>query len=126
MRLRRYLILLLSLALLCVASTVRAQTPGMVSAGFSPAGSGIRLGDALVLHLGIGVEFGWDSNLFYEGVNPHSSFYMRLNPSFDLTTRPREGRRPVEFDLHGGLGYVEYLTTDSAIRSTASSTSTLV
>lgn len=112
MRLRRYLILLLAFAILGVAGRARAQ------ASDRPAGGlGIRLGESLVLHLSLAVEPGWDSNVFYESVNPHSSFYLRLNPSFDLTTRPRQGHRTIEFNLHGGLGYVEYLTNDATIQN---------
>jgi hypothetical protein len=114
MRLRRYLALLTAFALFGVSSPTRAQS---AAADAVAAAHGIRLGDALVLHLALGTELGWDSNVFYEAVNPHSSFYLRLNPNFDLTTRPREARRTVEFDLHGGLGYVEYLTGDPAISS---------
>src|SRR4051812_31066392 len=108
MRLRRYLVLLVLLAIPCVGATARAQTGDSSTA---PVGrGGIRLGDALILHLGAGVEVGWDSNVFYEANNPTNAFYLRLNPSFNLTTRPREGSAPFQFDFHGGLGYVEYLT----------------
>jgi len=117
MRLRRYLVLLTCLALLGVATSARAQSSSGPTADVLPTSNGIKLGDAMLLHLGLGLELGWDSNVFYEDVNPHNSFYLRLNPSFDLTTRPREMRRTIEFDLHGGLGYVEYLTTDSSISS---------
>ena len=85
-----------------------------------PTGSGgLRLGDALVLHLSLGTELGWDSNVYYEADTPTSkptnAFYLRLNPSFDLTTRPRQGAPAFQFDFYGGLGYVEYLSAEKVL-----------
>jgi hypothetical protein len=112
MRRRRYLFLLLMIALMGLARVARAQdAPAIVT------GNGFRLGEAFVLHLNLGVEFAYDSNVFYEAINPQSAFYLRLTPGFDLTTRPRQGSRMVQFDFHGGLGYIEYLTSNSAISS---------
>jgi len=119
MRLRRYLFLLTLLAIPCVATSASAQDHG---GGADLGGTnGIRLGQTWVLHLGIGIETGWDSNLFYEAdtatTHPSNAFYLRLTPGFNLTTRPRQGQAPFQFDFHGGLGYVEYLTTNAAIQS---------
>src|SRR5690348_14143395 len=115
MPLRRYLALLALVAMTGICARARAQAGGITaSATAAPAGGGIRLGDALVLHLGLGVETGWDSNVFFQPDTPTSpatnAFYLRLNPSFDLTNRPRQGTRAFQLDLHGGLGYVEYLS----------------
>jgi hypothetical protein len=79
------------------------------------AGPGIRLGDALVLHLGIGLEFDFDSNPFFQNSGQTGVFELRLIPAFDLTNRPRNARRQVEFDFNGQLNYLEYLTSDSAV-----------
>lgn len=120
MRRRRYLAFLTTLALLATAGVASAQTStyaGAPPTAISSSARGIRLGDALVLHLGLGTEFGWDSNVFYESKNEANSFYMRLTPNFDLTNRPRTAHRQIEFDLHGALNYVEYLTGDATIRS---------
>jgi hypothetical protein len=112
MRPRRYLSLATIVAILLVAFSARAQNEEI-----GAHAHGIRLGDALVLHLSLGAEVDYDSNIFYESSHEHGAFYLRLNPSFELTTRPREGHRQVEFSAHGGLGYVEYLTSDSAIEN---------
>jgi hypothetical protein len=117
MRLRRYLSFLTVCALLGLAgSSARAQqtvtAPDAVAPGLP---TGIRLGETFVLHLSMGIEFDWDSNVFYEKDNPKNAFFMRLNPGFQLTNRPRQGTVPIQFDLHGGLSYIEYLTSNKAI-----------
>jgi hypothetical protein len=116
MRLRRYLALLTLLVIPCVSAGARAQVSATSSSSSSggSTGGGIRLGDAMVLHLGLGTEVGWDSNVFFEANNATNAFYLRLNPSFDLTNRPRQGTRAFQLDFHGGLGYVEYLSNRGA------------
>lgn len=114
MRLRRYLVILSISVALCVGTVARAQTLS-ASTAVVHMGPGLRLGDALILHLGLGADVAWDSNVFYENTNPTNAFMIRLNPSFALTNRPRQGQRMIQFDLHGGLNYVEYLTTDSSL-----------
>jgi hypothetical protein len=104
--LRRYRLLLGLLVLVFSSARAHAQTSGT---------TGIRLGDALVLHLGAGLEFDFDSNVFYVASGGTSAFSMRVTPAFDLTNRPRQARRKVEFDLRGGLNYLEYLTSDPTL-----------
>jgi len=104
------------------AAGSRARAVGVDASAVPGAdeGNGIRLGSALVLHLSLGTEVGWDSNVFYEAntaaIKPTNAFYLRLNPAFDLTTRPRQGAPAVQLDFHGGLGYVEYLTSDTTLQ----------
>ena len=105
--LRRYRLLLILTLLALPAPFARAQS--------TTQGPGIRLGDALILHLGLGLEFEYDNNLFYQSTNTTGVFAMRLTPSFDLTNRPRQVRRRVEFDFNAGLSYVEYLTNDPTV-----------
>ena len=102
---------------MCLAFSLVGGAASAADPGTTSTGGGIRLGDSLVLHLGLGTEVGWDSNVFYEANTPTNAFYLRLNPSFDLTTRPRQALPPVQLDFHGGLGYVEYLTSNSAVES---------
>src|SRR4051812_44758292 len=106
MRLRRYLALLTLLAISCVSAAARAQIsdqPGSTLAPSAPGSGGIRLGQSLVLHLAMGLEVGWDSNIFFEPdtatIHPSNAFYLRLNPSFNLTTRPRQASPPFQFDF---------------------------
>ena len=125
MRLRRYLALLAPLVVF-LGGVTRAHADVGGSAAGADAGAqqggsrGLRLGDALILHLALGVEVNWDSNVFYEAesttTHPTSAFFLRLNPSFDLTNRPRQGARAFQLDLHGGLGYIEYLSSQKIIQ----------
>lgn len=95
--------------LLLVAGTYSARAEG----------PGIRLGDRLVLHPGIAAEFRYDSNIFFQPNNEVGGFMLRLMPTVDLATRPpqRGGNAPhkVDFRLHAGLDYREWLTSDPAL-----------
>jgi hypothetical protein len=126
MRPRRYLPFLTTLLLLSAGATARAQVAS--GAATSPssgeegnpraAGSGgIRLGSTFILKLSMLVEFDWDSNVFFQPDNgpekPTNAFFMRLNPGFLITNQPRLGARAITLNLHGGLSYIEYLTSNS-------------
>jgi hypothetical protein len=122
MRLRRYLFLFTLIVMACAAARAQAQVADQPNAASAPTPGGhggIRLGEKFVLHLTLGVETGWDSNIFFEPdgptTKPTNAFYLRLTPSFNLTTRPRDATPAFQFDFHGGLGYVEYLTNNSAV-----------
>lgn len=82
-------------------------------------GPGVRLGDRLVLHPGVAAEFRWDSNIFFESANTANAFLFRLMPTLDLATRPsqRGGNVPhkIDFRLHAGLDYREWITSNQAI-----------
>jgi hypothetical protein len=119
MRLRRYLFSLTfcASALVALGGTAAAQpySPPTLAATAPTGGNGIRLGDAMVLHLGLGIEFDYDSNVFYQNSGVTSAFFMRLAPSFDLNNSPRGATRVVDFNLYGGMSYIEYLTTNAAL-----------
>jgi hypothetical protein len=101
--------------LLVGASTARAEGPG------------IALGDRLLLHLGLGVEFRFNDNIFFQSDNAKdttgatipktSAFELRLLPTIDLTTRTARGSQSpnVDFRLHAGMTYTEFLTADQSI-----------
>jgi hypothetical protein len=123
MRLRRYLVPLAIGILLGAAGRARAQSAsGQASASAgggapTPSGSGgIRLGDTFRLRLSMGVGFSYDSNLFYEAQNTTSAFSLNLMPSIRLTNEPRLGPRQITFELYGGLGYIEYLTSNKTVQ----------
>ncbi len=50
-------------------------------------GPGIKLGDTLVLHLGLGLEAGYDTNALYAPSNPDQAVRLRVTPYVDLGTR---------------------------------------
>lgn len=79
-------------------------------------GPGIRLGD-FELHPGVGVEVGWDSNVFYSDQDPTASGILRITPHMILSTlgedREGEGDRagtppPVRFRTGIFASYYEY------------------
>jgi hypothetical protein len=119
MSLRRYLSTsTFFLALVALSGTAAAQyVPQSLAAVGPQGGSGIRLGQSMTLHLSLGIEFDYDTNVFYEANNTTGAFFLRLAPGFSLTNSPRGASRAIDFDLHGGLSYVEYLTGDSALSS---------
>lgn len=81
-------------------------------------GPGIKLGDRLLLHLGLGAEFRYDSNVFYQDSGGTGAFEFRLLPSVDLATRrARDGGADVDFRLHAGMTYNEFITKDSSLAS---------
>jgi hypothetical protein len=82
-------------------------------------GKGFRLGDSLVLHLGITTDIHYDSNVFYEANNPTGAAILRVVPRFDLATRPpqRGGSMPhkLDFRIGAALDYQEYLTNQAVV-----------
>ncbi len=73
-----------SVALLILSSTsVEAQ--GWMSDRSRREGPGFRIGN-LELHPGLGIEGGYDTNVFYEDQDPQSSFLLRLTAHVDVAT----------------------------------------
>ncbi len=102
----------------------------LLAAGWSTSaraeGPGVRLGDSLVLHPGISVGAGYDSNLFYapDEIKPGNearvgAFYFSLKPSVDLATPSlqRGGSTPhlVDFRLHAGVPFRFLVSNEPAI-----------
>jgi len=82
-------------------------------------GPGFRIGDRVVLHLGLISEIRYDSNVFYEPSNPSGAAILRLVPRLDIATRPtqRGGGAPhaIDFRLSVGMDYNEILSGDAAL-----------
>jgi len=84
MRLASRLALLAPIVLaFTVPDTASAQ--GWMADRSRREGPGIRVGN-LELHPGLGVEAGYDTNVFYEDVNPEDSFLLRLTAHLDVST----------------------------------------
>jgi|GEM_PF-4675976 len=89
-------------------------------------GPGFKLGDApLVIHLGLAVELGYDSNVFYTPVNETGSGLLRARLHFDLATLPPQrltvdgiptADPKVDFRLSTQFEYREYLSPQSEVR----------
>jgi hypothetical protein len=82
------------------------------------AQNGLQLSDSALLHLGIGAEAGYDSNVFYSENNAKASPIIRILPFLELTNATRMGSHPsgASFDLGAALTYREYLSNDPLIR----------
>jgi hypothetical protein len=121
---------LASLLLLAVVPPASAQSGGHqnwnpYSVSVYNEGPGFRLGHApLVLHPGIAIDAGYDSNVFYSPVNAAGSGLLRMRAHFDLATLPPLRRvgdtgtahEKIDFRLSTQLEYREYLTPDPAVQ----------
>lgn len=85
-------------------------------------GRGIRAGN-FELHPGVGAEFGYDSNVFYQPSNPVSALRLRVTPSFTVNTlgpqrstnsdAPATALPTVNFRGGVALVYHEFISLDS-------------
>jgi hypothetical protein len=55
-------------------------------------GPGIKLGESLVLHLGLGAEGGYDTNALYRDESVEGAGRIRITPYVDLATRSKRRR----------------------------------
>jgi hypothetical protein len=91
-------------------------------------GRGVRLGQSLVLHPGIGIEAGYDSNVFYGSPDdPDGTFSagrLRVTPHFDLATRSPQRLQNGDgtaaapnttFRLGAAATYQEYLASEEVV-----------
>ncbi len=121
----------LGLACLLATGTVWAQESGSaptvdVAIGYqglpSKAGqapvAGVQVSESTLLHLGIGAEAGYDSNVFYAETGQKGSAIARIVPFLELTNAARNGAVASEvfFDLGAALIYREYLSSDPDIK----------
>lgn len=105
------------MALLCACALLAARPA-------AAEGPGFLLGRRIVVHPGLASELRYDSNVFFSnsrvgGGLPAGAFILRVLPSLDISTLSlrRGGLSPsrVEFRLHAGMDYREYLTPDAEI-----------
>lgn len=80
--------------------------------------TGVQISDGVLMHVGIGAEAGYDSNVFYKETDPVGSPIVRVLPWLELTNGTRTGVVPsgVYFDLNLSMVYREYLSNDEDIR----------
>ena len=80
--------------------------------------TGIQLGEGLLLHTGIGVEAGYDTNVFYAHTNTEGSAILRVMPYLELTNATRTGpvSRDVTYDARVGLQYRHYFSNATDIQ----------
>jgi hypothetical protein len=82
------------------------------------ANTGIQVAEGVLLHVGLGAEFGYDSNVFYSHTNLTGSSILRVMPFLDLSNATRTGpvSKELTFDARAGLQYRHY--GNSAVSST--------
>jgi hypothetical protein len=100
------------------AGEVALGYPGLPAKSAATQG-GVQLSDAALLHIGVGAEAGYDSNVFYAEDNPRGSAILRVVPFLELTNAARSGsiNSDVFFDIGAALTYREYLSNDVDIRN---------
>ena len=105
----------LALALAAVLSLPAAATAQFEGERAGNEGPGFKAG-RLVLHPGLSLEGGYDSNVFLQNVNEEDSFILRLTGYLDVATEPPKRQRegdaakpvPQKIQFRGGLGASYY------------------
>ncbi len=120
----RRLGLWIGLATLLAGSVAYAQEEVTIGYGGLPykssgeSSTGIQLSEGALLHAGVGVEAGYDSNVFYSATNAKGSSIIRVMPYAEITNASRSG--PVSggltFDVRAGLQYRYYGSSDADVK----------
>jgi len=131
MRYDRKLELALALVtLLSLSSNASAQgyLQGYLTDRAGMEGPGFKTG-RLVLHPGLALEGGYDSNIFLQNQDVDDSFILRITGYLDVATEPPERRRqgeankaePQKLEFRGGIGgaYYHYFTDRMAPNAAA-------
>jgi hypothetical protein len=97
-----------------LAQEVTIGYSGLPYKATGETGTGIQLSEGVLLHAGVGAEFGYDSNVYYDPYNPISSAIIRVLPYAELTNASRNGpaSTPLTFDVRAGLQYRHYTNTE--------------
>lgn len=111
----RRLALLIGLGALLTGRIASAQdvTIGYQGLPYKSTGesnTGIQVADGVLLHAGVGVEAGYDTNVFYAATNPVGSSIFRVMPFAEVTNATRTGAASniLVFDARAGLQYRHY------------------
>ena len=100
-----------------VAQEVTIGYQGLPYKASGEAPTGVQVSDAALLHVGIGAEAGYDTNVFYENVDPQSSAIIRVVPYAELTNASRTGGpRQLSFDARASLMYRRYQSDDPQVQ----------
>ncbi len=112
---RRWLRLGMALTAAVVAYPALGQAQALLPDRIADEGPGFKTG-RFVLHPGVAVEGGYDSNVFFENSNPEDSFILRATGYLDFATTSPERRDegeskkadPQKITFRGGLGGTYY------------------
>jgi hypothetical protein len=119
-------------ATFCAAVLLGAAAPALAQVQLSPystsvyrEGPGIRFADApLVLHPGVAIEGGYDSNVFFMPSNPIGAGMLRLRAHIDLATLPPQRMEgdagtadpKVDFRFTTQVEYREYFSGETFVQ----------
>src|SRR5450631_1164209 len=92
------------------AQEVTIGYQGLPSKSSGESNTGLQIADGVLLHAGIGVEAGYDTNVFYAPTNLVGSSIFRFMPYAEITNATRTGpvSKELTFDVRGGLQYRHY------------------
>lgn len=127
---RRLALLLTALATTLAARSASAQTQGQgeVTIGYQglpykasgETATGIQLSDGVLMHVGAGAEAGYDSNVFYQNVDPRGAAIIRTSLFADASNATRGGATGrISFNLRAGLTYRRYQSDDAQVQQFA-------
>jgi hypothetical protein len=80
--------------------------------------SGLKLGEAAILHAGLFADIGYDSNVFYSASQGSSDApVLHITPRLEITNAERDGSIPsgTYYDVFATVDYRKYLNDDSNI-----------
>jgi hypothetical protein len=102
----------LLIARVAAAQDVTIGYQGLPYKATGESNTGIQLSDDLLLHSGVGAEYGYDTNVFYSNTDTQGSAILRVMPYLELTNASRNGptSRDVTFDARAGLQYRHYFS----------------
>jgi hypothetical protein len=121
---RRLLQVIACCAALAVSPVIWAQAGATeVSMGYAglpgkavpPTNNGVQVSDTVLMHTGVGVEAGYDTNVFYgDKATAVGSGIVRVVPYLEFTNTTRAGVIPagVFFDLDFAATFRQYLSSD--------------
>ncbi len=114
---------LLAFVLIYIAGTANASAQAWLSNRTYGEGIGVKLGSSMVFHPGLGVEGGYDSNVYNSDSNAVGAARLRIAPYLDLATLPpqrtkgfEQGEKPkVDFRLGLAGVYEDWYGSDDSL-----------
>jgi len=111
---------------LLVARAARAQGTAEVTIGYQglpykssgESNTGIQVSEGVLLHVGAGAEAGYDTNVFYQNVDPIGSALIRTSVFGDLSNATRTGAAGrISFDARAGVVYRRYQSDNPFVQN---------
>jgi hypothetical protein len=126
---RRLALLLTAVAATLVARGASAQGQGTgqgeVTIGYQglpykasgETATGIQVSEGVLMHVGAGAEAGYDSNVFYQNIDPRGAAIFRTSLFADASNATRGGTTGrLSFNMRAGLTYRRYQSDDVQVQ----------